>query len=196
MTFKEALETGLVILVKAWRNANSTKDQVSLQFFQKVEVPANDNVSLLVSLAQGQQDAGKNIVSVVFPAKREVAETWIGEEIPEGDGISFRERDTAIFAKDMFGVDINIGVDENHDENEYDAEGNVVRVIEAKINPTTKEEVLVDGKPVYRHTFLEIGEASRNFLSNNSKKPATAEAPANDGEAKVEEPVAMDSGAN
>ena len=59
--YENALATGKVVIRKWWFNTNSTKNQMTVQFQQAVERPANDAGtanSLLISLEQGTEALG------------------------------------------------------------------------------------------------------------------------------------------
>ena len=154
--FQTALATGKVVVRRWWKNANSSKNQVSVQFIQQIERPSDN--SSLVAIAQGTPSV--QTVTAIFSFAEDVALDHLGST--EG---SFVEGGQPIFAEDIFGMDINIQVTENFTKNPFSAGQ------EPKINPSTGEVVVAfdpetrTDRPVYRHTELVSGTASHTFLA-------------------------------
>lgn len=154
--FQTALTTGKVVVRRWWKNTNSSKNQVSVQFMQQIERPSDN--SSLVAIAQGTPSV--QTVTAIFSFAEDVALDHLGST--EG---SFVDGGQPIFAEDIFGMEINIQVTENFTRNPYAPNQ------EPKINPSTGEVVMSfdpetrTDSPVYRHTELVSGAASHTFLS-------------------------------
>lgn len=185
MTFNEIFESGLATLARVWRNQNSEKNQVNVMFCQKVE---NDSapVNRMLSVSQGGTPYQTAVAVTSF--KEEVITSLIGQELPEDGVIEFRENNAESFsANDLFGFEVNVEVLENHTAEEVNADGEVVRTVDQKINPRTKAPITNGGKPVYRHTSLVDRPATHVFLPTDT---AVAE------KVVVEKEATMDAGAN
>lgn len=155
--FVNALDSGKVVVRRWWYNQHSEKDQVTVQFFQKIKAPSSGDTKSLVAKAQGLSDG--QIVSALFSFSRDVAESFLGST--EG---SFVTGGQPIFAEDFFGEEVNIEVTENFTPNPYS------KTHEPKMNPGTGEIITMynpetqQEDPVYRHTELIAGQADHVFL--------------------------------
>ena len=165
--FQKALETGQVVLRRWWSNANNP-DQVTLQFFQKVETQADTNS--LVSIAQGIKPG--QIVSALQSFKKDVVLAKLGST--EGNLV---DSSSVVFARDVFGTDVSIKVTENFTPNPFS------KSHEPKVNPSTGEVVLgfnsktQQNDPVYRHTELVAGIINQEAHEWASKEMVNEEAP-------------------
>lgn len=154
--FVNALDSGKVVVRRWWYNQHSEKDQVTVQFFQKINAPGTPTRSL-VAKAQGLNDG--QVVSALFSFSRNVAESFLGST--EG---SFVTGGQPIFAEDFFGEEVNIEVTENFTPNPYS------KTHEPKMNPGTGEIITMynpetqQEDPVYRHTELVGGKANHAFM--------------------------------
>lgn len=184
-TIKKALETGRVLIRRIFPNPNSAKNQVTVQFYQQIDVPSSGTASRLVALAQGIDGAGKNNVTANFSFAAGTVAKML--EIDTEQDQNFFNEGKPVFAEQLFGADVivNIEVLENTDPNEYNANGEVVRTLETgKVNPRTGEQLMNGEKPIFRHTSLIEGVPTHTFLSHNTTVQ------------KVAEKVALDAAAN
>lgn len=157
--FQKALDNGDVIVRKAWINQNSFKDQMSVQFIQKIEKSTEGTANLLIGMAQGMGDLSKNLVTTIFSFKIDVAES-LG--LSEKD---YFESDEVIKASDIFKTEVSIKVVENTTKNPLSMTQT------PKINPVTGEVLEYKGKPIYRHTELVQGTLSKEdhvFLQHDN----------------------------
>lgn len=160
-SFKKALATGKVLVRRIFSNENSKKDQVTVQFMQEIDVPASENQSVLVAMAQGVERPGKNLITTLFSFSR-AAINALG--LKEGN---YFDGENVVHADKLFqGTEVNIQVTENNRKNPLAKEQ------EPKKNPTTGEPVLVNGEPVYRHTELVAGPVKNIFLNSTTARQA------------------------
>lgn len=159
MNYQELLETGQPVVRKVWVNENSTKDQVSVQFIQQIKRDTTGTPNKLIALAQGIDGIGQNLVTSIFSFAAVQAKAFglVPGEYHEGESKT---------AKDVFGLDVNIQVVENTTPNGYSKVAQ-----QPKLNPKTNEVLLLDGKPIYRHTELVEGAPVNSFLQHNSTIP-------------------------
>lgn len=164
---QQALDQGKVLVRRIFPNSNSTKNQVTVQFYQRIAVPSEGNTNMLVALAQGIEGAGYNNVTANFSFNSDTVNKLMPEVDVEQDN-NFFEQDVVVEANALFGdIVVNIEVEENNDPNEYDANGDPVRTLDPKVNPTTSEVLEKGGQPIYRHTRLVAGEANHVFLQHD-----------------------------
>ena len=168
--FQQALETGKVIVRRAWLNNRSRKDQVSVQFMQEIESP-NAGGNALVAVAQGVGNGKQRITDVLSFARPQFLQLFGLDSIDE-EGVNYYDSDVEPpIAEDIFGMEVNISVTENTDPREYDDNGNAVREMnlrQAKLNPQTNEYLMSNGEHIYRHTKMAPGEATHQFLRHDS----------------------------
>lgn len=147
MNFKQALDTGKVVLRRVWLNENSKYGNWTFQFFQKIEKPQEGNSGLLLSISLGIEGYNSNIVSdlLTFSPKK-------AEEMGISIGDYYKDDQEAIFADDIFGVPTGIQVVDNTYKNSKRPSQT------PRMNPTTNE-YLVDahGRPIFRHTQILPG---------------------------------------
>lgn len=154
--FVNALDSGKVVVRRWWYNQHSEKDQVTVQFFQKIQTQSAPTKSL-VAKAQGLNDG--QVISALFSFSRNVAEAHLGST--EGSFVTGGE---PIFAEDIFGEEVNIEVTENFTPNPYS------KTHEPKMNPGTGEVITMynpetqQDDPVYRHTELVAGAANHTYV--------------------------------
>jgi len=176
--FKEALKTNKVVLRKIWVNQNSSKNQVSAQFIQRVKIPTQGTPNALIGFAQGGstiEDPGYNLVTTIFSFKKEVA-----DKLGLSSGEYFEQGSPIKYANDIFSTPVSIKVTENITKNPLAISQ------EPKLNPTSGEVLEYDGKPIYRHTELVEGESvNHTFLvadnqrTNSERSSITTMAAAN-----------------
>ena len=164
---KKALEEGKLLIRRIFPNTNSAKNQVTVQFYKRITVPSDGNVNVLVAIAQGIEGAGHNNVTANFSFNADTVKARMPEVDVEQDN-NFFESDTVVEASVLFGeATVDIEVEENFDSNEYDTNGEVVRTLDAKVNPTTGEVLEKGGQPIYRHTRLVAGTANHTFVQHD-----------------------------
>lgn len=170
---KKALEEGKLLIRKIFPNPNSTKNQVTVQFYKRVNVPSDGNVNVLVAIAQGIEGAGHNNVTANFSFSADAVKARM-PEIDVEQEVNFFENDTVVEASVLFGeAAVDIEIEENFDANEYDANGETVRTLSSpKVNPTTGETLAKGGQEIYRHTRLVAGTANHTFIQHD-RVPAT-----------------------
>jgi hypothetical protein len=168
--FETALATGKALIRKVWVNEGSTKNQLGIQLVQQIQNNSEAvNPSLLL---QGIKNTQK--LTVVISAKQDVALSG-GVKIQD-----YIEKDEVLFAEDLYAklagapVEVNIQCTENNSP--YRMNGSIIArnaageplTIDPKINPSTGEIVMANGKEVYRHTSLVFGKPSHTFLRAES----------------------------
>jgi hypothetical protein len=173
--FETALATGKALIRKVWVNEGSTKNQLGIQLVQQIQNNSEAvNPSLLL---QGIKNTQK--LTVVISAKQDVALSG-GVKIQD-----YIEQDEVLFAEDLYAklagapVEVNIQCTENNSP--YRMNGSIIArnaageplTIDAKINPSTGEIVMANGKEVYRHTSLVFGKPSHTFLRAESTSVET-----------------------
>lgn len=164
--FTEQLEAGQVLLRKVWVNENSSKNQVSAQFIQRVAVPTEGTSNALIAIAQGGsqiEDPGFNKVTAIFSFNGDVAEK-LG--LKPGDYFGDSNVKTA---REIFGTAVTIKVTENTAKNPLSTSQT------PKINPTTGEVLKSNGMDIYRHTELVEGEVAINTWLRATPVESTAE---------------------
>lgn len=178
--YENALTTGKVVIRKWWFNTNSTKNQISVQFQQAVERPANSAStvnSLLISLEQGTEGLGTHTrVTALRSFAADKAAAILGSR--EGDATM---GSPVLFAEDFYvklglpaGTQLAIQVTENFTKNPYS------KTQSPKVNPSTSEVVVATNPetgtqmPVYRHTDLVLaGSCEHTFIAAEPQaKPA------------------------
>lgn len=150
--FKEILEEGKVLVRKTWTNTNSTKDQVTVQFIQKKFTKKLVN---LVALAQGYKSG--TIATTLMSFDRETL-LKMGLETDK----NYLEENKVVYADDLFGVEVNIQVTENHMK--------ATDTQSPKCNPTTGEVLCLEGLPIFRHTELVPGEVEDVFIQHDKSE--------------------------
>ena len=165
---EEALNAGQILIRRISPNQNSSKNQVTVLFHQRIAVPVEGNVNALVALAQNIEGAGKNDVVANFSFSADK----VAACMPDLDLTTvndFFDKEEVVTASELFGeIQVAIEVEENFDANEYDADGEVVRKLEnCKVNPTTGETLSKDSKEIYRHTRLVAGTANHTFIQHD-----------------------------
>ena len=164
---KKALEEGKLLIRRIFPNPNSTKNQVTVQFYKRINVPSDGNVNMLVAIAQGIEGAGHNNVTANFSFNADTVKARLPEVDTDQDN-NFFENDTVVEASVLFGeAQVDIEVEENHDPNEYGNDGEVVRSLDPKVNPTTGETLSKGGQEIYRHTRLVAGTANHTFVTHD-----------------------------
>lgn len=184
----DLLDSGQAYVRKWWVNNNSSKNQCGVQFVQKVSKPV-EGASLLVALAQGNENADSTVPTTVMSFNKDVIVKHLGSE--EGNFIDENGKltGTPMTAKALFSAvlgkdipEVNIQIEENFDY-PIDAEGNQIFTKDEngnevamglKSNPTTGEAVRAfdtngELKEVYRHTTLVAGPANNTFVRTASK---------------------------
>lgn len=162
---EEALLTGACLVRKAWVNENSTKNQLSVQFMQRIETPSDGTSNKLIGIAQGGSsipDAGFTRATTILSFDIETAK---GLGIEPGD---YSQGEKAMLANDVFGTEVNIQVVENFEANPNAAQQT------PKINPSTGDVVLSGGQEVYRHTELVEGSANNCWLKSDPSNAVAA----------------------
>jgi hypothetical protein len=154
--YENALTTGKVVIRKWWFNTNSTKNQISVQFQQAVERPANNAStvnSMLISLEQGTDALGTH--TRVTALRSFAADKAAAIGLPAGTQLA-------------------VQVTENFTKNPYS------KTQSPKINPSTGEVVVATNPetgtqmPVYRHSDLVLaGSCEHTFIAAEPEaKPA------------------------
>ena len=189
--YENALTTGKVVIRKWWFNTNSTKNQISVQFQQAVERPANSAStvnSLLISLEQGTEGLGTHTrVTALRSFAADKAAAILGSR--EGDATM---GSPVLFAEDFYvklglpaGTQLAIQVTENFTKNPYS------KTQSPKVNPSTSEVVVATNPetgtqmPVYRHTDIALAHlCENNFIAASpvEEKATAIERPAMAGE--------------
>lgn len=175
--YENALATGKVVVRKWWFNTNSTKNQMTVQFQQAVERPANDAGtanSLLISLEQGTEALGTHTrVTALRSFDANKASAILQSR--EGDATM---GSPVIFAEDFYeklglpaGTQLSIQVTENFEKNPYSKSQT------PKVNPSTGEMVVATNPatgtqmPVYRHTDLVLAASCEHkFIAGESQR--------------------------
>jgi len=151
--YEQALLTGKLLVRKWWKNTNSDKEQISVQFQQEVprkNTSSATDVSSLVADAQGISNKARP--TAIFSFKAEIAENILGSS--EGDCIE--EGNEIFFGKVLFpnAKMVGIQVIQTFSPNEFKSDHQPV------INPLTGEIKAFFGRPVYQHEELIAGEGS------------------------------------
>jgi len=173
--YENALATGKVVIRKWWFNTNSTKNQMTVQFQQAVERPANDAGtanSLLISLEQGTEALGTHTrVTALRSFNADKASAVLQSR--EGDATM---GSPVMFAEDFYeelgmpaGTQLAIQVTENFEKNPYSSSH------EPKVNPSSGEIVVATNPvtgtqmPVYRHTDLVLAAScNHKFIAGET----------------------------
>ena len=159
--FNDALTTGKVVVLQTRTNTNSSKNQVGVQFIQRIK--SGGSTSALVALAQGIEDAGYTKGTAWFSFNADVI-AKLGLEADK----NYRDADEVVYGSDLFdGAEVNIQITENTEANP-DNPG-----LTPKINPQTAEVQMFNGAPIYRHTTLVAGTAVNTFLKANKVATGT-----------------------
>jgi len=148
---------GPVVVRRTWQNERK-EDQVTVQFAQRIKVPGTPTSNVLVALAQGITGAGTNVATALMSFNKETFIKLFGEEITQ----DFTGGDAPL-ASDIFGQEVNIEVTDSCFPNEYSSNHN------PRINPRTKEPIMVNDKEVYRHTEVVTGTAEHSFDASNGR---------------------------
>lgn len=165
--YTDALATGQVVIRKWWYNANSAKNQITVQFQQQVERPstASSANSLLISLEQGTESlSNTTAVTALRSFNADKVSAFLGSR----EGQSTEAGDVK-FANDLYkslglpaDIDLSIQVTENFEKNPYSSSH------QPKKNPSTGEVVTAlnpvtgTNMPVYRHTDLVVASQCKN----------------------------------
>lgn len=185
--YDSALTTGEVVIRKWWFNTNSTKNQMSLQFQQEVERPANaqQTSSLLIGLAQGQEGLGNvTRATALMSFDANIAASVLGSK--EGDAtmgspVFAAENFFKVLAENAgkeFNTKLAIQVTENFAKNPYAKKqspkinpqsGEIIK----SLNPETGTEM-----PVYRHTELVDAATCEHTFIVPTRATAQTETPA------------------
>jgi hypothetical protein len=166
--FSTKLSKGAVMLRKAWPNTNSSKNQISVQVMQEIQSSLGNNGSeaAVVALTQGASPTQK--VTAILSFDKDVIEQNLSREIDAV--VTFHEEDDQVINSGvLFGglAEIDIQVTENTEPNPYAKQQN------PKINPSTQEVLLFEGKEIYRHTTCVLkGTAKHTFLQPSTIDPA------------------------
>lgn len=165
MNFSEALKTGKLVIRKVWENTNSAKNQVSIQLQQKIAIPEGSNSNAVLAFLQGIEDAGFTKPTVIVSAKADVV-------LAKGlEYLDYTTEDKAVLAENFFPWELGIQIVENLVQNPQSPNQ------EAKRNPQTGNILTLDGKRIYRHTYLvPVGTSgiSHTFLTHNGEMPAAS----------------------
>ena len=176
-SYENALATGKTVVRRWWANARSTKNQVSVQFQQEIDGPANAaNVdSQMIALEQGTEAlGGKQRPTAIRSVSAEQAVKLLGSI----EGNCYEEGNKVIFADDVYGFATGIEVKEDFTKNPYSNNQ------QPKSNPSTGEVVTAvnsvtgTAMPVYRHTKLTAAaQCSHHFVdaSAQAAEPAPAQ---------------------
>lgn len=185
----DLLNSGTAFVRKWWVNENSSKNQCGVQFVQKVSKPV-EGASLLVALAQGNENADSTIPTAVMSFSKDVVVQHLGSEsgtfLDENDKL----KDNAMTAKALFSAmlgkeipEVNIQIEENF-SSVTDNDGNIVRdsdnnPIGRKQNPSTNQTVRAfdengELKDVYRHTTMVAGPVKNIFVKSATRAEINA----------------------
>ena len=177
--YENALATGQVVIRRWWFNTNSSRNQVTVQFAQRIERPATaaSGNSQLIALEQGLEGlANETTVTALRSFNAEQAQAFFGST--EGDCM---QGGTVYFANDLYkslsggsNVDVAVQVKENFTRNKYS------QTQQPKSNPSTGEVVTAlnpatgTPMPVYRHTDLVIASTCMNeFITADDSSAST-----------------------
>lgn len=130
---------------KIWVNTQSEKDQVTVQFAQKIDHPSQLNKIALV--AQALDSLGSGVTTALVSMKREVVEDLFGTTDADYSDQPFDQWPSAETLEAKTGK-LAISVVENTTQNPNSPNQ------KPKINPSTDEVITYNGKPIYRHTSL------------------------------------------
>tara|TARA_R110002012_G_scaffold38211_2_gene106676 strand:+ start:257 stop:841 length:585 start_codon:yes stop_codon:yes gene_type:complete len=187
--YENTLATGQVVVRRFWYNTQSSRDQVSVQFAQKVERPSTgvSANSSLIALEQGSEELDNTTtVTAIRSFSAEKAREIFGAT--EG---SFVEGGTPILGNDVYSklggapTEVAIQVTENFTKNRY------AKNHDPKINPASGEVVMAMNPatdtlmPVYRHTDIALAHlCENNFIAASpvEEKATAIERPAMAGE--------------
>lgn len=137
-----------------------SSEQITVQFAQRIAVPSSSSSNSLVAKAQGIEQAGTNMVTALMSFSKAGFKSMFGEEVDFDTNFINTE---APLASDLFKEEVNIEVTESTSINPYNDNQ------QAKLNPSTMEEVLFKGEPVYRHTELIGGDAIHSFVEDTTR---------------------------
>ena len=187
--YENTLATGQVVVRRFWYNTQSSRDQVSVQFAQKVERPSTgvSANSSLIALEQGSEELDNTTtVTAIRSFSAEKAREIFGAT--EG---SFVEGGTPVLGNDVYSklggapTEVAIQVTENFTKNRY------AKNHDPKINPASGEVVMAMNPatdtlmPVYRHTDITLAHlCENNFIAASpvEEKATAIERPAMAGE--------------
>lgn len=151
--------TSNVKIRRIFRNANSDKNQYTVQFAQLVETPATSGTNLLVATAQGL-NAGSGIVTALFSFAEETCMKFFGTLEADFSDEDFENWPEPTAFEEAAGKTLVISVVENTTKNPNSPKQ------QPKINPRTNEVLMSGGKPIYRHTELTtVGSEQYVFLA-------------------------------
>lgn len=169
--YENALATGKVVVRRWWANAQSTKNQVSVQFQQEIDGPVTGNSveSAMIALEQGTEAlGGKQRPTAIRSLSAEQAIKLLGSI----EGNCYEEGKAIKYADEVYGFPTGIEVIENFDKNPFSKNQ------QPKSNPSTGEVVtamhagLGMKMPVYRHTKLTAAtQVSHSFVDSSSEEP-------------------------
>lgn len=163
--YDSALATGKVVVRRFWKNQNSTKNQLSVQFQQEIEREPTEvgSDNFLVGLAQAGAIGNKTRPTAIFSFEATRAAQILGSE----EGSCFDGSTAVVYADQFFAKlaeasgqkfeeTLGIQITENFEKNPYSESQ------QPKVNPTTGEIIMAVNPatgtemPVYRHTKLAL----------------------------------------
>lgn len=152
-TIVNSTEPSVAVVRRSWINENR-KGQISVQFIQRIKVESSASTNMLVAKAQGIKGAGTNLVTALMSFTEEAFESMFGhsdyvQDYTSGEAPTVN----SVFDEEL----ISIEVTDSWYSNEYS------QTHEARINPRSGDNIQVEGKDIYRHTELAIGEAVHSF---------------------------------
>jgi hypothetical protein len=162
--YEQALASGQVIVRKWWRNENSSKDQISVQFQQELERNESDPSSAL--LADSQGITGKARPTAI----RSFAAQVIIDKLGSDEGNCIEEGQPIHMAKKLFPSVPVLGI-----QVVQTFEPNELRKNHAPVvNPTTGEVKMILGREVYQHEELIAGPGSFSAMTEAKAKEIDA----------------------
>lgn len=149
--YEQALATKQVVVRKWWKNENSSKNQVSVQFQQIVpRVSQDGEVDSLLADAQGISTESRP--TAIFSLAEEVAMRVLGAV----EGNCYEEGKKIILGKTIFPNTKTLGIQvvQSFERNENRPNQEPV------VNPITGEVKIILGREVYQHEQLVAGVGS------------------------------------
>jgi hypothetical protein len=148
---------------KIWRNKNSSKNQVTVQFAQEGVTNTGNASNSLIALAQGVT-ASKGAVYALMSFNANEAEKYFGTTDVDYSQKPFEQWGSVDKLEAAIGDKLNISVVENTTKNPNAPNQ------EPKINPSTGDIQTYYGSPIFRHTELVVGKPRKEFLESDQQR--------------------------
>ena len=143
-----------VVIRRIWPNLRSSKNQATIQFYQK-KATGMSGPGGLVGIFQNAPGLTSTATAIQSIHMDKLAELGLPTEVDYTDG-------EAPVANSVLGVQVNIEITDSFNSNPFSDSHN------PKVNPTNGDVITINGRDVYRHTELVAGEAQDQIISSVS----------------------------